>query len=76
MLTFRVGEPQMAEAMGGAVAADAVTDFGDAVADDVVAPRANESGQDRLGFGPLFHNRWGLQTNQCRRLATIYAIGP
>jgi hypothetical protein len=46
----------MAEAVSRALAANAVADFRGAVADDVVAPGADEGGQEGRGFDPFFHN--------------------
>jgi hypothetical protein len=58
MFTLNVGEAEMTEAVGSAIAANAVADFCGAVANDVVAPGANEGGQNGRGFDPFFHDGW------------------
>jgi hypothetical protein len=54
VLAFRVRQPEMAEAVSDATAADAVADFWSAAANAVVAPGADESGQD-CWVDPFFH---------------------
>ena len=64
------------EEMSDATAADAVADFWSAVADDVVAPGADEGGQNCLGFDPFLHDGVALRTNESRNSAGVSAIGP